>query len=590
MKSNRLHWLEISETIALFIVSLGAVITLFSKNLFFVVVPMVATLILNNINRREREKQIYHRTLGKLEQLQNQVWDELQALHELIEVLQEQDLHEQESIESLEKTLEHKTPPSLNSNSSQIPQNIQEILENYQEYILSLEESLNHVIQYLNQAGINQRFQQLEEYCEQITNDMAHLTRKLNYAQELTDDPEDDSVHLLSFSQENINQQIEEIEAIAPTQINEEDRELANSENASNYQDSTESDPEIIENLELPKVIIPSPESFNHQWVQIQHFSAHENGVTDLVISPDLYFIATISLDQNLKIWSLATGKLLHSTIAHEKGILAISCKQQESENAGIFEYILATGGFDYNIKIWKFTTNQKETFNLVSTHTLTGHLGSIRALKITPNGKLLISGSYDKTVKQWTMDQGHLIQNSYDDLSSIQSIAVSYDSKIIASGGEDGKIYFWEAETGIKRGSLQNNDQAVKSLNLSNNGQLLGAGCSDGTLKLWQLEPSIFREGISPEPTTILSEHSGEIKSIIFSPCGEYLMSADTYGKIVIWSINSAQIIDTLNITTDSEEEQNRLLSLALSQDGNFLVAGDGKGYLTIWQKIVNS
>lgn len=574
---NRSYWLEISETIALFLVGLGAIITLMSDNLLFLVVPMVATLILNKLNRKEKEKQIYHKTLGKLEHLQGQVWSELQSLQTLIQVLQEQDENEQEFKQvPLTTNLEIKPEPSLNGHKN----HDQELIEDYEEYILSLEESLNNVIQYLNQVGINQRFQQLEEYYEQMSNEVLHLTRKLNYTSELAQ-KNTNSAHLLLFGKDNLTHLISENTESTEGTEGTECTEIPEIPEIREKIKETE-DPRISKNSEIS---LPIAQSFTQKWVKLYELSAHENGVTDLIISEDSYFIATVSLDQNLKIWALETGKLLDSTLAHEKGILAIACTQENEENSELFNYILATGGFDYNIKLWEFTTDQQEKFNLINSQVLNGHLGSIRALKMTPDGQILISGSYDKTVKQWTIEDGNLIQNCYDNSSAIQSIAVSYDGKIIASGGEDGKIYFWETETGIKRGSLQGNNKAVKSLNFSGNGELLVAGCSDGSLKLWQLEPRIFREGIQPDPTKILKEHLGEIKSVIFSPCGKYLISGDTYGEILIWLINSGEIIESLNITQDLESEQTRLLSLAVSKDGNYLVAGDGKGNITIWQ-----
>jgi WD40 repeat protein len=559
MKFNHVYLLEISETIALFFLGLGAIITLVSNNLFFLVLPIVVVLILNQINRREKERQIYHKTLGKLEHLQNQVWHELQSLNQLIESLQDKEYTPKESRKKELTNLEEN--PLKSSQENQIY--TKETIEDYQEYIFSLEESLNHVIQYLNQAGINQRFQQLEEYYEQVTNDVVHLTRKLNYTSELVADKQHSSP-LLLFGQDN---------PVAKTS-----EEINNSKN--------QEDQKTLELSDLSEIILPNKSpSFNTKWVKIHEFLAHENGVTDLTISPDSYFVASVSLDQNLKIWALETGKLLQGNIAHEKGILALTCKQLKNESQEFFNYILATGGFDYNIKLWEFTTNKKELFKINSNHTLTGHLGSIWALNITPDGQILVSGSYDKTVKQWTIKDGQLIQNSLDHLSSIQSLAISYDGQIIASGDEDGKIYFWERETGVKRGSLKENENSIKSIDFSENGQLLGAGCSDGTVKLWKLEPSIFTQGNQPDPTSKLSHHQGEITSVIFSPCGKYIISGDIYGKILISSLSSGEIMETLHITQESENEQTRLLSLALSDNGNFLVAGDVKGNITIWR-----
>ncbi|MFM6003321.1 MAG: WD40 repeat domain-containing protein, partial [Sphaerospermopsis kisseleviana] len=52
----------------------------------------------------------------------------------------------------------------------------------------------------------------------------------------------------------------------------------------------------------------------------------------------------------------------------------------------------------DKTIKIWNLATGELKS-------TLTGHSDSVRTLAITPNGRTLVSGSDDNTIKIWRLE-----------------------------------------------------------------------------------------------------------------------------------------------------------------------------------------
>ncbi len=85
---------------------------------------------------------------------------------------------------------------------------------------------------------------------------------------------------------------------------------------------------------------------------------------------------------------------------------------------------------------------------------TLEGHSGSVQSIAFSPDGKLLASGSDDKTIKLWDTATGD-VQTLEGHSGSIQSIAFSPDGKLLASGSGDETIKLWNIATGNLQQSI---------------------------------------------------------------------------------------------------------------------------------------
>ena len=63
---------------------------------------------------------------------------------------------------------------------------------------------------------------------------------------------------------------------------------------------------------------------------------------------------------------------------------------------------------------------------------------------------ELLITGSYDKTLRIWNVEKKHNIQcigKLEEHVSSVYSVDISKDNKWIASGGRDNCLIIWNFE-----------------------------------------------------------------------------------------------------------------------------------------------
>ncbi|NJM86462.1 MAG: hypothetical protein HC847_03880 [Hydrococcus sp. RU_2_2] len=75
---------------------------------------------------------------------------------------------------------------------------------------------------------------------------------------------------------------------------------------------------------------------------------------------------------------------------------------------------------------------------------TLVGHLDRVSTVCFSCDGKTLISGSWDKTIKIWQIDKGQEICTLTGHLDAVLSVAISPDGQKIISGSADNSIKIW--------------------------------------------------------------------------------------------------------------------------------------------------
>jgi WD40 repeat protein len=74
----------------------------------------------------------------------------------------------------------------------------------------------------------------------------------------------------------------------------------------------------------------------------------------------------------------------------------------------------------------------------------------SVWSIAFSPDGKQIISGSYNKTVRLWDAITGVLLYTLEGHSSSVDLVAFSPDSKQIISGSRDKTVRLWNTATGV--------------------------------------------------------------------------------------------------------------------------------------------
>ena len=92
--------------------------------------------------------------------------------------------------------------------------------------------------------------------------------------------------------------------------------------------------------------------------------------------------------------------------------------------------------------------------------HTLYGHTSSVISVKLSQNGKFIVSGSYDNTIHVWSLQNLKNIRTLIKHTKYAWTVAISSSCNIIVSGSWDHSVIQWNMVTGcITRMFLEHNN-----------------------------------------------------------------------------------------------------------------------------------
>ena len=121
------------------------------------------------------------------------------------------------------------------------------------------------------------------------------------------------------------------------------------------------------------------------------------------------------------------------------------------------------------------------------------GHEQDIYSLDFSRDGRVIVSGSGDRTVRIWSMtEQKEMHCIPIQDLDQkdpgVTSVAISPDSRLVAAGSLDKMVRVWDIQTGQPLERLEGHKDSVYSVAFMPDGRTLVSGSLDKTIKMWQL------------------------------------------------------------------------------------------------------
>jgi WD40 repeat protein len=185
---------------------------------------------------------------------------------------------------------------------------------------------------------------------------------------------------------------------------------------------------------------------------------------------------------------------------------------------------LLATGSTDGTVILWDLAKRELLTrlIPLISG-------ASIRAAAFSPNGRFLVAGYEDSTVRLWDLaaNQQQAVYRGHR--RPIIAVAFSADGRTIVSSSEDGTVRLWDVETRSRDEILATGNSWLTSMVFSPDGSRLAAmGLEQGVLTVWDMTTRSRLADLT-KPTTTIGP------AAVFSPNGEILAQLSD-NRIKLW------------------------------------------------------
>jgi WD40 repeat protein len=275
--------------------------------------------------------------------------------------------------------------------------------------------------------------------------------------------------------------------------------------------------------------------------VDAQTLRGHKDFVGLIAFSPDGKTLATGSFDKTIRLWDVKTGKekavlrergpvlglaftpdgkaLLAGIDGKETAVWDVAGRKEKARFRTVTESMalavspdgksFVTGGPEHSVLLRDIKTGKEKLV-------FRGHTDLVSSAVFTRNGKVLITGPGDDTVRTWEVATGKELIS----LNRVpcHSMAASADGKVIATSERDKTVRLWDGRTGKELRSFESDDHAYLAA-VSPDGKLLAVG-SDGVVLLLDAAKLklIKRLKVAPAGSAF------QVLGLAFSPDGKTL------------------------------------------------------------------
>ena len=388
---------------------------------------------------------------------------------------------------------------------------------------------------------ILERLADLEQEEHELENELAEVAERVEIVQE---EIEDDA----ALAARTGTMGLEEEEQVEPEPV-EEEEEAGEFMSESIYQKLPKAGKEgpspKAKRKRLPRrVSMPVLHEHMEPGSRIREFQAHNDTITALDFDAPFGTMVTAGLDDTVRVWDLNAGRCMGLLEGH---LSNVRCLQVEDN-------FVATGSMDASVRLWDLsqadydpraavgppsssitgkpqnlenveeeaTSDRGDVFTPMSEKqeepmmaephanamvdcplfTLQAHVAEITALNF--RGSTLVSGSADKTIRQWDLERGRCVQ-TLDVLWAAAQASTSNNATASANGsGGGGEGNWWRPTSGRVPSAESDFIGALQVFDAA-----LACGTADGMVRLWDLRSGMVHRS--------LVGHTGPVTALQF-------------------------------------------------------------------------
>lgn len=278
----------------------------------------------------------------------------------------------------------------------------------------------------------------------------------------------------------------------------------------------------------------------------------HQSIVAPMCVSPDGQWVLSFGTGQVAET-KLATGEPRIAWDRHIGSVQAVAFLPSGKQ--------AISGSSDTTLRVWDLATAKTVL------HIQGANLGAY-ALDVSPDGGRVAVGCKDGRVREFGLSDGKPLRELTGHMGFVRAVRYTHDGRLLSSA-DDGAIRLWGPGAGEAVQRLDGHRGGVLGLAISDDDRLLLSGGRDATVRLWDLSAG--------KPVRTMEGHRAWVECVAFLPGGKEFLSAGRDGRILRWDVSTGK-------QTGEWLHKAWVRALACSPDGSrAFSAGDG-GWISSW------
>ncbi len=242
----------------------------------------------------------------------------------------------------------------------------------------------------------------------------------------------------------------------------------------------------------------------------------------------------------------------------------------------------------------------------------LKGHTDPVSTVAVSPDGKILATGSFDKSVKLWDAATGkelRTLAGTTGHTNLVLGVAFAPDGLSLATVSTDNSLKIWDVATGQVKFNLAH-PNIVHCAAFDKTGKSVATGCQDGILRIYDVTkvPGTVAKAINAH----ILPQGQSIYTVVWHPDGKRVASAGLDKSIKIWDAVSGNLLKEIKPGSDAPPlsatvlttvpgligaaaghtcnrsppagHKDQVYTLAFSKDGKQLASGSSDHTVKLW------